>query len=96
MTLMIMLMYSEKRVMLKLGRRARGHFVTLIEICVHLIRVTCHFEMCTVVHTQSLRSNNSGSFSRWLQRGQCYKSHCCESAKVIQSPHPWLKIGNKC
>ena len=25
--------------MLKLGRRARGHFVTLIEICVHLIRV---------------------------------------------------------
>ena len=25
--------------MLKLGRRARGHFVTLIEIRVHLIRV---------------------------------------------------------
>ena len=25
--------------MLKLARRARGHFVTLIEICVHLIRV---------------------------------------------------------
>ena len=25
--------------MLKLGRRARGHFVTLIEIHVHLIRV---------------------------------------------------------
>ena len=25
--------------MLKLARRARGHSVTLIEICVHLIRV---------------------------------------------------------
>ena len=25
--------------MLKLGRRARGHFMMLIEICVHLIRV---------------------------------------------------------
>ena len=25
--------------MLKLGRRARGHFVTLIEIRMHLIRV---------------------------------------------------------
>ena len=25
--------------MLKLARRARGHFVTLIEICVHIIRV---------------------------------------------------------
>ena len=25
--------------MLKLGRRARGHFMTLIEIHVHLIRV---------------------------------------------------------
>ena len=25
--------------MLKLARRARGHFVTLIEFCVHLIRV---------------------------------------------------------
>ena len=25
--------------MLKLGRKARGHFVTLIEIRVHLIRV---------------------------------------------------------
>ena len=32
-------LYSEKRVMLKLGRRARGHFMTLIEIRVHLIRV---------------------------------------------------------
>ena len=32
-------MYSETRVMLKLARRARGHFVTLIEIRVHLIRV---------------------------------------------------------
>ena len=32
-------LYSEKRVMLKLGRRERGHFVTLIEIPVHLIRV---------------------------------------------------------
>ena len=26
--------------MLKLGRRGRGHFVTLIEICLHLIRDT--------------------------------------------------------
>ena len=25
--------------MLKLARRARGHFVTLSEICVHIIRV---------------------------------------------------------
>ena len=24
---------------MKLGRRARGHFVTLIEMCAHLIRV---------------------------------------------------------
>ena len=29
--------------MLKLGRRARGHFVTLIEICVHLIRALGSF-----------------------------------------------------
>ena len=29
--------YSVTRVKLKLGRRARGHFVTLIEIRVHLI-----------------------------------------------------------
>ena len=29
----------EIRVMLKLGRRKRGHFVTLIEIDVHQIRV---------------------------------------------------------
>ena len=32
-------LYSETRVMLKLGRRSRGHFVTLIEIREHLI--TC-------------------------------------------------------
>ena len=32
-------LYSGKRVMLKLRRRAMRHFVTLIEICVHLIRV---------------------------------------------------------
>ena len=31
--------YSGKRVMLKLRRRAMKHFVTLIEICMHLIRV---------------------------------------------------------
>ena len=32
-------LYSETQVMLKLARRARGHFVALIEIRVHLIRV---------------------------------------------------------
>ena len=31
-------LYSETQVMLKLARRARGHFMTLIEIRVHLIR----------------------------------------------------------
>ena len=30
-------LYSETRVMLKLGKRATGHFVVLIEICMHLI-----------------------------------------------------------
>ena len=33
----------EIRVMLKLGRRKRGHFVTLIEIHVHEIRVISLF-----------------------------------------------------
>ena len=32
-------MYSETQVMLKLGRRATGHLVMLIEIRVHLIRI---------------------------------------------------------
>ena len=32
-------LYSETQVMLKLSRRERGHFVMLIEIRVHLIRV---------------------------------------------------------
>ena len=32
--------------MLKLGRRARGHFVTLIEIRVHLISVVQSYENC--------------------------------------------------
>ena len=32
-------LYSGKRVMLKLGRRAMRHFVALIEICMHLVRV---------------------------------------------------------
>ena len=30
-------LYSETRVMLKLGRRPRGHLVTLIKICVYII-----------------------------------------------------------
>ena len=31
-------LYSETQVMLKLARRAKGHFMTLIEIPMHLIR----------------------------------------------------------
>ena len=42
-------LYSEKQVMLKLGRRARGHFVTLIEIRVHLILVNKNMIRITVI-----------------------------------------------
>ena len=42
--------------MLKLARRARGHFVTLIEIRVHLIRVKLgHISSFVVESCQTLR-----------------------------------------
>ena len=46
-------LYSETQVMFKLARKARGHFVTLIEIGMHLIRVNpghselnCELQSC--------------------------------------------------
>ena len=55
-------LYSETRVMLKLARRARGHFVTLIEILVHIIRVKpghipsfCKFNTFTVFRKKRSR-----------------------------------------
>ena len=42
------LLYSQTRVLLKLGKTARGKFVTLIEICVHLIRAP--LAMSEIIH----------------------------------------------
>ena len=40
--------------MLKMARRARGHFVMLIEICMHLIRVKPGHILVDIKHNHQL------------------------------------------
>ena len=50
--------------MLKLARRARGHFVTLIEIRVHLIRVKPgHISLC--METPCLCQSEEHKYGGW-------------------------------
>ena len=58
--------------MLKLGRRARGHFMTLIEIRVHLIRVK----------PGHISLNLSYSFLRLFLSKEVFKK-CFQSGKLL-------------
>ena len=66
-------LYSLTRAMLKLWRRARGHFVMLIKICVHLI--TCnpgHIMLWSIRDTEQVATI-------------CYVVFCCFSFLVTST-----------